>query len=112
MSAVRTHIGGVALLLLSAVLVIAVWIAVQSGRSEALPTLVWSPGVEDRIVMTTSPRVLDRLGNGWWWVYAAPEDRVRLREAGARIAVAFPTPLAQMAGCTIPLSLESGPLQQ
>jgi hypothetical protein len=101
MSAFRTHVGGVAILVVSALVGIAVWIAVQSGRSESLPTLVWSPTVDDRLIMDASPRVLDRLGNGWWWVYAAPEDRIRLRELGARIAVAFPTPLAQMAGCSI-----------
>lgn len=101
MSAIRTHVGGVAILIVSAIVAIAVWIVVQSGRPESLPTLVWSPTVDDRLIMDASPRVLDRLGNGWWWVYATPEDRVRLGELGARIAVAFPTPLAQMAGCSI-----------
>jgi len=45
--------------------------------------------------------VLDRLGSGWWWVYATPEDRRALRQAGAHLAFALPTPLAQMAGCSI-----------
>ncbi len=98
---IRTHLGGVAVLIVTMITGIAIWIAVQSGRSDPLPTLVWSPKLDDRVVMDLSPRVLDRLGNGWWWVVATPTDRERLRQAGASIAMAFPTPLAQMAGCSI-----------
>ncbi len=100
-SKIRTHLGGVAVLIVTMIAGVAIWIAVQSGRSDPLPTLVWSPKLDDRVVMDLSPRVLDRLGNGWWWVVATPSDRARLRQAGASIAMAFPTPLAQMAGCSI-----------
>ena len=90
------------LLIGSALAVIALWIAVQASRSDPLPTLVWAKDLSDAKLMTASPLVLDRLGNGWWWVYAAPKDRERLRQAGVAFAVAMPTPLAQMAGCSMP----------
>ena len=96
------HVGGVLLLIGSALAVIALWIAVQASRSDPLPTLVWAKDLSDAKLMTASPLVLDRLGNGWWWVYAAPKDRERLRQAGVAFAVAMPTPLAQMAGCSMP----------
>ncbi len=99
---INTHLGGVLLLIGSAVVVIGIWIGVQASRTDPLPTLVWAGDVSDAAVMTASPLVLDRLGNGWWWVYAAPKDRERLRQTGVRIAVAMPTPLAQMAGCSMP----------
>lgn len=98
----NTHVGGVLLLVASALLVIVVWIAVQASRSDPLPTLVWAKNLSDAQVMTISPLVLDRLGNGWWWIYATPGDRERLRQAGASFALAMPTPLAQMAGCSMP----------
>lgn len=96
------HVGGLLLLVGSAVLVMGIWIAVQASRSDPLPTLVWARDVPDATVMTASPLILDRLGNGWWWVYATPVDRTRLRAAGVAFAMALPTPLAQMAGCSMP----------
>ena len=99
---VNSHLGAVLLLLSSALVVIGVWIAVQASRSDPLPTLLWSGKLSDAEVMTASPLVLDRLGGGWWWVYAAPKDRQALRDKGARLALAMPTPLAQMAGCSMP----------
>lgn len=99
----RRHVVGVVVLLVSALVVMAIWIGVQATRADPLPTLVWAKGVPDAAVMTVSPLVLDQLGNGWWWVYATPKDRQRLRETGVAFAVALPTPLAQMAGCSMPV---------
>jgi len=99
---VNSHLGAVLLLLSSALVVIGIWIAVQASRSDPLPTLLWSGKLSDAEVMTASPLVLDRLGGGWWWIYAAPRDRQALRDKGARLALAMPTPLAQMAGCSMP----------
>ena len=99
---VNSHLGAVLLLLSSALVVIGIWISVQASRSDPLPTLLWSGKLSDAEVMTASPMVLDRLGGGWWWVYAAPKDRQALRDKGARLALAMPMPLAQMAGCSMP----------
>ena len=104
---IHRHLGAVLLLLGSAVVVIGLWITVQASRSDPLPTLVWARDVPDTTVMTASPLVLDRLGNGWWWVYATPADRLRLKQAGVALAVALPTPLAQMAGCSMPVPVTS-----
>ena len=98
----NTHVGGLLLLIGSAIIVIGIWIAVQASRTDPLPTLVWAKNLSDAELMTASPLVLDRLGNGWWWVYAGPKDREKLRQAGVAFAVAMPTPLAQMAGCSMP----------
>jgi hypothetical protein len=40
-------------------------------------------------------------------VYAAPEDRERLRSQGVRMALALPTPLALMAGCSLPAQISA-----
>jgi hypothetical protein len=96
------HIGGMLLLIGSFVLGLVIWIAVQSTRAEPLPTLVWAAKMSDSQVMAAGPVVLDRLGQGWWWVYATPKDRDALRSVGAQLALAMPTPLAQMAGCSVP----------
>jgi hypothetical protein len=96
------HLAAVILLTASALVVIAIWIGVQASRSDPLPTLVWAGELSDADLMTASPMVLDRLGSGWWWIYATPVDRQALREKGVRLALAMPTPLAQMAGCSIP----------
>lgn len=85
---------------------IAIWVAVQATRTDPLPTLVFSPNITDSQLMQASPMVLDRLGNGWWWIYATPPDRKRLKEAGASMAIAMPTPLAQMAGCSMPAPVD------
>jgi hypothetical protein len=98
------HLGGLLLLVVSLGLGMAIWVAVQSGRQDPLPTLVWASKVSDTKVMEASPLVLDRLGAGWWWVYATPSDRQRLRDVGVGFALALPTPLAQMAGCSVPAS--------
>jgi len=92
------HIGGLLLLVVSFLVGVGIWVAVQSTREEPLPTLVLAQSA----VIAASPMVLDHLGKGWWWIYAAPADRVKLRELGVRFAVAVPTPLAQMAGCSLP----------
>ena len=94
--------GALALLMITALTVILIWIAVQSQRSDPLPTLLWAPNLSDSQVVAASPMVLDRLGRGWWWVYGGPKDRQMLRSAGATMAVAMPTPIAQMAGCSMP----------
>ena len=104
---IHRHLSAVLLLLSSAVVVIGLWIAVQASLSDPLPTLIWARDVPDTAVMTASPLVLDRLGNGWWWVYATPADRLRLKQAGVVLAVALPTPLAQMAGCSMPVPVNS-----
>ena len=96
------HLLGVGLLLVTFLVGVSIWIAVQSTRPDPLPTLVWSPGVPDSQTMAASPRVLDRLGGDWWWIYATPKDREALRAIGVRLALALPTPLAQMAGCSVP----------
>lgn len=97
-----SHLGALALLATTALAAILIWIAVQSQRSDPLPTLVWAPSLSDSQVVAASPIVLDRLGRGWWWVYGGPKDRLALRSAGATMAVAMPTPIAQMAGCSMP----------
>ena len=99
---INSHVGAVLLLIGSFVAGIAIWVAVQSSRHDPLPTLVWARGVSDAQVMNASPFVLDRLGDGWWWVFATPADREKLRASGVGFAVALPTPLAQMAGCSMP----------
>ena len=96
------HLGGGLLLLLTALAALLLWTAVQAQRQEPLPTLVWAPTLTDTALITISPIVLDRLGNGWWWIYGTPDDRQALRAAGAYVAIAMPTPIAQMAGCSIP----------
>jgi hypothetical protein len=96
------HLGGVMLLVVSLLAGVVMWILVQAQRADPLPTLVWASGLSDQQMMAASPVVLDRLGGGWWWVYATPIDRQRLRSAGAELAIALPTPLAQMAGCSVP----------
>ncbi len=96
------HVGGLLLLGASALAALAIYIAVQAQRTDPLPTLVWAPALSDTEVMTASPMVLDRLGNGWWWIYGQPKDREALRQAGANFAIAMPTPIAQMAGCSMP----------
>jgi hypothetical protein len=95
------HLPAVLLMLATLLVGVGIWVAVQASRSDPLPTLVWAPEVSDREVMEKSQQVLDRLGNGWWWVYATPQERAALRQAGAQLAFALPTPLAQMAGCSI-----------
>jgi hypothetical protein len=97
-----SHFGGFLLLAASALFAVIIWIAVQSQRQEPLPTLVWAPKLSDTELIAASPMVLDRLGKGWWWVYGTPTDRERLRNAGAHVAIAMPTPIAQMAGCSMP----------
>jgi len=96
------HFSAALLLVVSALVVMGIWIAVQATRTDPLPTLLWSGKLSDAEVMTASPLVLDRLGGGWWWIYATPKDRQSLREKGVRLALAMPTPLAQMAGCSMP----------
>jgi hypothetical protein len=96
------HFSAALLLVASALVVMGIWIAVQATRTDPLPTLLWSGKLSDAEVMTASPLVLDRLGGGWWWIYATPSDRQSLREKGVRLALAMPTPLAQMAGCSMP----------
>ena len=96
------HFSAALLLIVSALVVMGIWIAVQATRTDPLPTLLWSGKLSDAEVMTASPLVLDRLGGGWWWIYATPKDRQSLREKGVRLALAMPTPLAQMAGCSMP----------
>jgi hypothetical protein len=101
----RDHWVSISLMVLLFVAALFVWIAVQSTREEPLPTLVWAPKVTDHQVIESSSRVLDRLNwpvGPWWWVYATPGEREILKEKGAVIAVAMPTPLAQMAGCSLP----------
>ena len=106
------HLAGVGLLIATFVLGLVIWVAVQSTRSEPLPTLVWASSVSDSQIMSAGPAVLDRLGAGWWWVYATPQDRQTLKSIGAKLAVAMPTPLAQMAGCSVPAVSGAGTLPQ
>ncbi len=101
----RDHWLSLAFMLMLVVVSLAIWIAVQSTRQDPLPTLVWAPQVTDHQVIESSSRVLNRLNwpaGPWWWIYATPKDRLALKEKGAVIALAMPTPLAQMAGCTVP----------
>lgn len=100
-SQLKLHVYSLLLMFGAAIVVLIVWIAVQATRSDPLPTLLWSPRLTDAQVMEHSPQVLDRLGNGWWWIYARPQDRARLSQAGASIVLAMPTPVAQMAGCSM-----------
>jgi hypothetical protein len=95
------HLVAALMFLVSAMIGLGIYIAVQSTRPEPLPTLVWSPDLSDAQVLQHSPMILDRLGKGWWWVYADRAERAQLKAAGATVAIAFPTPLAQMAGCSI-----------
>lgn len=106
------HFAGVALLIATFVVGLVIWVAVQSARNEPLPTLVWASSVSDSQIMAAGPAVLDRLGAGWWWVYANPQDRQALKSMGVQLAVAMPTPLAQMAGCSVPAVSGAGTLPQ
>ena len=107
-----SHFAGVGLLIATFALGIVIWVAVQSTRSEPLPTLVWASSVSDGQIMSAGPAVLDRLGAGWWWIYATPQDRQTLKSIGAKLALAMPTPLAQMAGCSVPAVSGAGTLPQ
>lgn len=95
------HLPALLMFLVSVIIGLAIYIGVQSSRPEPLPTLVWSPHLSDAQMLEYSPQILDRLGNGWWWVYADKTQRSALHDSGATFAIAFPTPLAQMAGCSI-----------
>jgi hypothetical protein len=96
------HIPAVLLMAATFIVGLAIYIGVHASRNETLPTLVYSPNSTDAALLAAGPVMLDRLGHGWWWFYADPAQRDQLRLAGARLAVAFPTPLAQMAGCSVP----------
>lgn len=87
------HLRVTALLALCLSLSVAAWLAVQSSRPESLATLVWAPGVASTTVMETVDAVLEPLGQGWWWVRAAPPGRRALRAAGAQLTLAIPTPI-------------------
>jgi len=95
------HLPALMLLLGSLLVGLVIYIGVQSFRSDPLPTLVWSPGLSDAQMMKESRLVIDRIAPGWWWIYADPKERQRVRQAGAVFALAFPTPIAQMAGCSV-----------
>lgn len=95
-------LGGVFLLLATLLVGVVIWISVQAFRTDSLPTLIYSPKLSVAELMEKSPLVLNNLGDNWWWVYANKVERARLKESGVSLALAMPTPIAAMAGCSIP----------
>jgi hypothetical protein len=96
------------LLILSLGLTVA-WLGVQGSRAEPMPSLVWAPDIPTEKILGMPMAVLDRKPGGWWWIEADPKQRHRLRGEGARLAIALPTPVARMAGCSsdMPLNPEA-----
>lgn len=94
------HLAALGFLLSVTLAGVTIWISVQSMRDEPLPSLVWAPQVVPEAIFALGLPVRDQLSEGWWWIEASPEQRAMLRDAGARIVVAMPTPVARMAGCS------------
>ena len=96
----QPHLQAISFLLAVGITLAAIWLVVQSDRDEPLPTLVWAGEVSDAQMLAQAPWILDRLAPGWWWLETAPTQRAELRAQGIALAVALPTPLFRMAGCT------------
>ncbi|MEY3943831.1 MAG: hypothetical protein RLZZ133_1521 [Pseudomonadota bacterium] len=94
------HRAAVLFLLLLGIGLTAAWLIVQGSRAEPLPSLVWAPELPAEKILGLPLAVLDRKPGGWWWIEADPEQRHRLRREGAWLAIALPTPVARMAGCS------------
>jgi hypothetical protein len=108
----QPHLRSLSLLVVIAVLMAVVWFWVQSLRQEPLPSLVWAPNVSDEAMLGLGPPVLDKRAGGWWWIEATPMERDKLRGLGARLAVALPQPIAQMAGCNSELPADPETIRQ
>ena len=94
------HRAAVFFLLLLSLGITVAWLGVQGSRAEPMPSLVWAPDTRAEKILGMPMRVLDRKPGGWWWIEAGPEQRHRLRREGAWLAIALPTPVARMAGCS------------
>ena len=105
------HVFALGFLLALSGIAVAIWIAVQSLRDEPLPSLVWAPDLSPDVIFSLGPPVLERLPGGWWWIETTPLERDKLRALGAHLAVAMPTPVARMAGCSgdTPVNPEAAP---
>ena len=108
----QPHLRSLSLLLGVALVMTAVWFWVQSLRQEPLPSLVWAPDVADEAMLGLGPPVLDKRTGGWWWIEATPLERDKLRGLGARLAIALPQPIAQMAGCNSELPADTETIRQ
>lgn len=96
----QPHLQAISFLLAVGLALAAIWLAVQAQRDEPLPTLVWASDISDATMLAQAPSVLDRLAPGWWWLETTPAQRAALRAQGVALAVALPTPLFRMAGCS------------
>lgn len=94
------HVSAVVFLVVLSGLSCAAWIAVQASREEPLPSLVWTPHMSSEAVFALGLPIRDRIAEHWWWIEATPESRKRIREQGAWLVLAMPTPVARMAGCS------------
>jgi hypothetical protein len=108
----QPHLRSLSLLLAVALVMTAVWFLAQSLRQEPLPSLVWAPDVADEAMLGLGPPVLDKRTGGWWWIEATPLERDKLRGLGARLAIALPQPIAQMAGCNSDLPADPETIRQ
>lgn len=108
----QPHLRALSLLLAIALVLGGLWFWVQSLRQDPLPSLVWAPTVEDRAMLALGPPVLDKRSGGWWWIEATPDERDKLRGLGARLAIALPQPVAQMAGCSSEMPVDPETLRQ
>ncbi len=108
----QPHLRSLSLLLAVALVMTAVWFLAQSLRQEPLPSLVWAPDVADEAMLGLGPPVLDKRTGGWWWIEATPMERDKLRGLGARLAIALPQPIAQMAGCNSELPADPETIRQ
>jgi hypothetical protein len=96
----QPHLQAISFLLAASLVLAGVWVVVQNQRDEPLPTLVWAGEVSDAQMLAQAPWILNRLAPGWWWLETTPAQRTVLRTQGVALAVALPTPLFRMAGCT------------
>lgn len=103
------HRAAVSFLLLLGIGLTAAWLIVQGSRADPLPSLVWAPELPAEKILGLPMPVLDRKPGGWWWIEANPSQRARIRQEGAWLAIALPTPVARMAGCSsdMPLNPEA-----
>lgn len=81
------------------------WLWVQNSRTEPMPSLVWAPELPAEKILGMPMAVLDRKPGGWWWIEADPKQRQRIQHEGAWLAIALPTPVARMAGCSSDMPL-------
>ena len=104
----QPHLQAISFLLAVGLALAIIWLAVQAQRDEPLPTLVWASDISDATMLAQAPSILNRLAPGWWWLETTPAQRAALRAQGVALAVALPTPLFRMAGCSAGMPRQMG----